>query len=35
MTAKTYPVKFYIYDVCHKHPPSLFCGRPFTRVGVD
>lgn len=37
MTAKTYPVKFYIYDVRHKHkdPSPLFCGRSFTRAGVD
>lgn len=36
MTVKTYTVKFYIYDVRHKHKgPPLFPSRPFTRVGVD
>lgn len=36
MTAKTYTVKFYIYDVRHKHKgPSLLYSRPSARSGVD
>lgn len=35
MAVKSYTVKFYIYDVRHKHLPSLFCGRPSARSGVD
>ena len=37
MTAKTYTVKFYIYDVRHKHKgPSLLPQPPLrARAGVD
>lgn len=37
MTVKTYTVKFYIYDVRHKHakPPPLFYSRLSARAGVD
>ena len=37
MTAKTYTVKFYIYDVRHKHKETLplFHSHPSARAGVD
>lgn len=36
MTAKTYTVKFYIYDVRHKHKdPPPFHSHPSVRAGVD
>lgn len=37
MTAKTYTVKFYIYDVRHKHKDSSLLPQPplRARAGVD
>ena len=37
MTAKTYTVKFYLYDVRHKHKDSslLLSHHPSVRAGVD
>lgn len=36
MAVKAYIVKFYIYDVRHKHaPPPLFYSHPSARAGVD
>lgn len=35
MAVKSYTVKFYIYDVRHKHPPPFFHSHPSARAGVD
>lgn len=35
MAVKTYTVKFYIYDVRHKHKDPPFHSHPSVRTGVD